>query len=104
VAADRRSDIGRLQRLSDNDAEYVEPLDMLAELREDNKTLAASLREARNVCEEHRDVATASVIEVWVDEAEAERRTGSRYRRAAPSRSAVTDVAAAADSARRASG
>jgi starvation-inducible DNA-binding protein len=62
--------IARLQRLSDNDAEYVEPLDMLAELREDNKTLAASLREAHNVCEEHRDIATASLIEVWVDETE----------------------------------
>jgi len=63
-------DIARKQRLSDNDAEYVEPLDMLAELREDNKTLAASLREAHNVCEEHRDIATASLIEVWVDETE----------------------------------
>jgi starvation-inducible DNA-binding protein len=63
-------EIARMQRLSDNDAEYVEPLDMLAELREDNKTLAASLREAHNVCEEHRDIATASLIEVWVDETE----------------------------------
>lgn len=63
-------DIARMQRLSDNDAEYVEPLDMLAELREDNKALAASLREAHNVCDEHRDIATASLIEVWVDETE----------------------------------
>jgi starvation-inducible DNA-binding protein len=63
-------DIGRLQRVSDNDAEYVEPLDMLAELREDNKALAASLREAHNVCDQHRDIATASLIEVWVDETE----------------------------------
>jgi starvation-inducible DNA-binding protein len=63
-------DIARMQRLSDNDAEYVEPLDMLAELREDNKTLAASLREAHNVCDEHGDIATASLIEVWVDETE----------------------------------
>jgi starvation-inducible DNA-binding protein len=63
-------EIARMQRLSDNDAEYVEPLDMLAELREDNKTLAASLREAHNVCDEHRDIATASLIEVWVDETE----------------------------------
>jgi starvation-inducible DNA-binding protein len=63
-------DIARMQRLSDNDAEYVEPLDMLAELREDNKTLAANLREAHNVCDEHRDIATASLIEVWVDETE----------------------------------
>ena len=63
-------DIGRLQRLSDNDAEYVEPLDMLAELREDNKMLAARLREVHDVCDEHRDIATASLIEVWIDETE----------------------------------
>ena len=62
--------IARLQRVLDNDADYVEPLDMLAELREDNQTLAARLREAHNVCDEHRDVATASLIEVWIDEAE----------------------------------
>ena len=63
-------DISRTQRVLDNDAEYVEPLDMIAELAEDNKTLAARLREAHNVCDEHRDVATASLIEVWIDEAE----------------------------------
>jgi starvation-inducible DNA-binding protein len=62
--------IARLQRVSDNDAEYVEPLDMLAELREDNKALAARMREVHNVCEEHRDIATASLLEVWVDETE----------------------------------
>ena len=62
--------IARLQRVSDNEAEYVEPLDMLAELADDNKTLAAGLREAHNVCDEHRDVATASLIEVWIDETE----------------------------------
>src|SRR6202142_4392349 len=62
--------IARTQRVLDNDAEYVEPLDMLAELREDNKTLAARLREAHNVCDEHRDIATASLIEVWIDETE----------------------------------
>jgi starvation-inducible DNA-binding protein len=62
--------IARLQRVADNDAEYVEPEDMLAELREDNKTLAARLREAHNVCDEHRDLATASLIEVWIDETE----------------------------------
>jgi starvation-inducible DNA-binding protein len=60
--------ISRVQRILDNDAEYVEPSDMLAELAEDNKTLAARLREAHNVCDEHRDVATASLIEVWIDE------------------------------------
>ena len=62
--------IARLQRVLDNDADYVEPSDMLAELREDNKALAAHLREAHNVCDEHRDIATASLIEVWIDETE----------------------------------
>ena len=62
--------ISRNQRVLDNDAEYVEPLDMIAELADDNKTLAARLREAHNVCDEHRDVATASLIEVWIDETE----------------------------------
>ena len=64
------SHISRTQRVLDNDAEYVEPLDMLAELADDNKTLAARLREAHNVCDENRDVATASLIEVWIDETE----------------------------------
>jgi len=62
--------IARTQRVLDNDAEYVEPEDMLAELREDSKTLAARLREAHSVCEEHSDIATASLIEVWIDETE----------------------------------
>jgi len=62
--------IARTQRVLDNDADYVEPQDMLAELREDNKELAARLREAHNVCDEHRDIATASLIEVWIDETE----------------------------------
>ena len=62
--------IARIQRLLDNDAEYVEPSDMLAELRDDNKTLAASLREVHDLCNRHRDVAGASLIEVWIDEAE----------------------------------
>ena len=62
--------ISRTQRVADNDADYVEPLDMLAELADDNKTLAARLREAHDLCDEHRDVATASLIEVWIDETE----------------------------------
>jgi len=62
--------IARIQRVLDNDADYVEPLDMLAELREDNVGLAARFREAHDVCEEHRDIATASLIEVWIDETE----------------------------------
>jgi starvation-inducible DNA-binding protein len=62
--------IARLQRISDNDAEYVTPLDMLAELRDDNKQLVARLRETHGVCDEHGDVASASLIENWIDEAE----------------------------------
>jgi starvation-inducible DNA-binding protein len=62
--------IARIQRIKDNDAEYVDPLDMLSELREDNKTLAARLREVHEVVDEHRDIATASVIENWIDETE----------------------------------
>jgi starvation-inducible DNA-binding protein len=62
--------IARTQRVLDNDADYVEPSDMLAELREDSKTLAANLRAAHDVCEEHNDIATTSLIEVWIDETE----------------------------------
>jgi len=62
--------IARLQRVLDNDAEYVTPLDMLAELREDNTQLAARMRAAHEVCDEAGDVATASLLEVWIDEAE----------------------------------
>src|SRR5882724_9193080 len=62
--------ISHLQRVVDNDADYIDPQDMLVELCEDNKTLASRLREAHNVCEEHRDIATASLIEVWIDETE----------------------------------
>jgi len=62
--------ISRIQRVLDNDADYVDPADMIAELAEDNQTLAARLREAHNVCDEDRDVATASLIEVCIDETE----------------------------------
>jgi len=62
--------ISRLQRISDNDAEYVDPLDMLAELREDNKTLSARLREVHDMVDELHDIATASLIENWIDETE----------------------------------
>ena len=62
--------IARTQRVLDNDATFVEPTDMLAELREDNKALAARLREAHEVCDEHHDIASASLIEVWIDETE----------------------------------
>ena len=62
--------ISRTQRVLDNDADYVEPHAMLAELADDNKTLAARLRETHEVCEEHRDIASASLIEAWIDESE----------------------------------
>src|ERR1700691_1627402 len=62
--------IARTQRIKDNDAEYVDPLDMIAELREDNQTLAARLREVHDVVDEVRDIATASLIENWIDETE----------------------------------
>ena len=62
--------ISRTQRILDNDAEYVEPTDMIAELADDNKTLVSRLREAHDVCDEHQDVATTSLIEVWIDETE----------------------------------
>ena len=62
--------IARLQRVEDNDADFVTPQDMLAELRDDNKDLAARMLEAHGVCDEHDDVATASLLEVWIDEAE----------------------------------
>jgi starvation-inducible DNA-binding protein len=62
--------IARLQRVLNNDADFVAPMDMIAELRDDNKQLAAHLRETHTVCDEHGDVATASLLETWVDEAE----------------------------------
>src|ERR1700752_4652690 len=62
--------IGRLQRVLDNDADFVTPHAMLAELRDDNKQLTASLREAHAICDKHEDVASASLIENWIDEAE----------------------------------
>jgi starvation-inducible DNA-binding protein len=62
--------IARLQRVKDNDAEYVDPLDMLAELREDNQALAGRLREVHEVVDDVHDIATASLIENWIDETE----------------------------------
>jgi starvation-inducible DNA-binding protein len=62
--------IGRLQRLLDNDADFVSPSAMLAELRDDNRQLTAYMRETHALCDEHNDVATASLLEVWIDEAE----------------------------------
>ncbi len=62
--------IARLQRVKDNDADFVTPSDMVAELREDNKDLVARLRETHDLCDEARDVATASLIENWIDQTE----------------------------------
>jgi starvation-inducible DNA-binding protein len=62
--------ISRLQRLLDNEAEYVSPHDMLAELGDDNKQLTALMRETHTLCDEHEDVASASLLENWIDEAE----------------------------------
>src|SRR5437867_5962467 len=62
--------IARLQRVKDNDADFVTPLDMLAELRDDNLQLVSRMRETHDLCDEHRDVATASLLENWIDEAE----------------------------------
>ncbi|CAM4078118.1 Dps family protein [Kerstersia similis] len=62
--------IARTQRVLDNDADYVDPQDMLAELRDDNKALAASLRAAHAVTDEYNDIASSSLLENWIDEAE----------------------------------
>ncbi len=63
-------DISRNQRIKDNDKEFVAPHDMLVELRDDNQQLTRELRSTHELCEEHNDVATASLIEVWIDETE----------------------------------
>ncbi len=62
--------IAKLQRIADNDADYVTPLDMVAELRDDTMQLLTFMRETHAVCDEHGDVATASLLENWIDEAE----------------------------------
>lgn len=62
--------IAKESRVSDNDADYVDPLDMLAELRDDNNDLVGRMREVHDLCDEHGDIATASLIENWVDETE----------------------------------
>ena len=63
-------EISRKQRVQDNDAEYVDPADMLAELRDDNQQLARRMREAHNVCEDAEDIASASLLENWIDQTE----------------------------------
>jgi starvation-inducible DNA-binding protein len=64
------SDVSRHQRLKDNNANRVEPLDMLTELRADNLELTRSMRATHEVCEKYNDVATASLIENWIDQTE----------------------------------
>jgi starvation-inducible DNA-binding protein len=62
--------IARTQRILDNDADYVQPLDMLAELQDDNKNLTSYMRNVHDLCDEHGDIATASLIENWIDQTE----------------------------------
>lgn len=62
--------VGQLQRISDNDAEFIRPAEMLVELLEGNKQLATYLRGTHDLCERHEDIATASLLENWIDEAE----------------------------------
>ena len=62
--------VAKLQRVLDNDADYVTPQDMLAELRDDSKQLTFHLKQTHDLCDEHGDVATASLLETWIDEAE----------------------------------
>jgi starvation-inducible DNA-binding protein len=64
------SHVSRLQRVLDNDADFVTPMDMLAELRDDNQQLAVNLRETHGLCDDHGDVASASLLETWIDQAE----------------------------------
>jgi len=63
-------DIARLQRIADNDAEYVTPKDMLSELHEDEKALVLSMRAAHVLCDDAEDVATASLLENWIDQSQ----------------------------------
>jgi starvation-inducible DNA-binding protein len=62
--------ISRLQRVLDSDSEYVAPRDMIAELRDDNAVLTRNMREVHSLCDEAGDVATASLLENWIDESE----------------------------------
>ena len=62
--------IAKVQRIRDNDAEFVPAAEMLAELRDDNKRFTAGMRQAHRICEEHEDIASTSLLETWIDEAE----------------------------------
>jgi starvation-inducible DNA-binding protein len=76
--------IARLQRIPDNDADYVTPEDMLAELREDEKALVLSMREVHTLCDDNGDVATASMLENWIDQGQ--RRNWFLFETTRPSR------------------
>ncbi len=62
--------IAAVQSLKDNDEDFVAPRDMLLELMEDNKKVAEAMRDAHKLCDDHEDVATASLLEVYIDETE----------------------------------
>lgn len=62
--------VGRTQTLTDNDAEFVPPNAMLLELLEDNKKVAHAMRQAHDLCDKHKDAATASLLEIYIDETE----------------------------------
>ena len=64
------SDIAGRQRLLDNNAPFVDPQDMLAELHGDNKQVVAEMRRVHDLCDDYADIATASLLEVWIDETE----------------------------------
>ena len=64
------SHISRVQRLKDNNSDYVDPSDMITELADDNRALTTHLRQTHEICDEHGDVASASLIEAWIDETE----------------------------------
>jgi starvation-inducible DNA-binding protein len=64
------AEVHRLQRIKDNEAAYVAPQEMLAELRRDNTEMAKNMRKAHEVCDEAKDAATAGLLETWIDETE----------------------------------
>jgi starvation-inducible DNA-binding protein len=63
-------EIKQTSKVKDNDADFVAPLDMLRELMADNRTLLSDMRAAHEICDEHKDVATASLLENFIDETE----------------------------------
>ena len=78
------SDIAKHQRILDNNADYVDPTDMLSELHGDNRQLVAEMRRVHELCSAYSDVATTSLLEVWIDETE--RRSWFLYETSRPDR------------------